>query len=164
VLVEWGEKDITLQLLSILGEEYAAEYSFIRSKMADLLANIGDSTIANELLEFLHDEQVKSHIRARAADALSALELDGLLPEIRAMVVNENIDAMVRGRAAHCLIQADNGVTWLTELLQREDIREEVYLALYSAARQSGIRIFGGTGEGYEVLPLQTNRAGVRSP
>jgi len=150
--------------MKILRKDYPSSSNFVRLKMADLLANIGDSSIAIELLSFLRDETVKSHIRARAADALSAFDLNGLIPEIRALIVNENIDALVRGRAVHCLIQTDNGVTWLIELLQREDIREEVYLALYSTARQSGMRIFAGAREGYEVLPLQTNRTGVRSP
>jgi hypothetical protein len=64
------------------------------------------------------------------------------------------VDALVRGRAAGCLAQAEQGVTWLIELLDREEIGEEAYLALYRAAQQAGVRVFRMDG-GYQVLPLQ---------
>jgi HEAT repeat protein len=153
-LVEWGEKDIAPQLMTILQEEAPRAFSFVRMKMADLLASLGDATVAGELLGFLSSEQVEPRIRARAADALSALDLNGFMTDVRTLVTDEQVDSLVRSRAAHCLVQAENGVSWLIELLDREDICEEVYLALYNASRQAGVRVFRTEG-GYEVLPPQ---------
>jgi hypothetical protein len=106
-------------------------------------------------LDFLRDEDVEPRVRARAAEALAALDLDGLVAHTRSFVTDEGIDPLVRGRAANCLTQDENGVTWLVELLNREDIGEEVYLALYNASRQAGVRVFKSV-EGYEVLSLQS--------
>ncbi len=154
-LVEWGEKDIAPQLMRILKQDWPPEASFVRLKMADLLAGLGDSTVAHELLDFLRNEQVKPHIRARVADALSALDLDDLANNIRSLVTDKNIDTIVRGKATHCLIQHKEGVACLIELLCQEDIKEEVYVALTTAARQSGVRVFATSKGNHEVLPIQ---------
>jgi HEAT repeat protein len=153
-LVESGEKDIAPQLMIILREDAPRSYSFVRVKMAELLASLGDASVTGELLSFLWDEQVEPHIRARAADAFAALDLDGLVTDVRALVTDGGVDPLVRGRAAHCFVQVECGVAWLIELLDREDIGEEVYLALYNASRQAGVRVFRSE-EGYEILPLR---------
>jgi HEAT repeat protein len=155
-LVSLGERDTAEQLVVLLREEDLATY--VRLTVADLLASLGDSTIAPQLLVFLRDEHVEPRIRARAADALSALDLNGLVAAVRALVTDEQVDPLVRGRAAYCLAQDENGVAWLVELLEREDIREEVCLALYHASRQAGVRVFARPEGGYEVLPLQHNQ------
>lgn len=155
-LVWFGERDITEQLMGILQEENLAAYA--RLTMADLLASLGDSTIARKLFGFLQAEHVDAHIRARAADALSALDLNGLIADIKSLVTDERVDPLVRGQAAYCLAQAENGVTWLVELLEREDIGEEVYLALHHASRQAGVRVFARPEGGYKVSPLQTTQ------
>ena len=152
-LVRSGERDITEQLVAVLQEEKLPTY--VRSTMADLLANLGDPTVARQLLTFLRDEGVEAPIRARAADALSALELKGLMAEVRALVTDERVDSLVRGRAARCLAQDKDGVAWLIELLEREDIAQEVYLALYHASRQAGVRVFAAPDSAYRVLPIQ---------
>ena len=154
-LVEWGSKDIAPQLMNILRDDAPPETSFVRRRMAELLASLGDSTIASQLLAFIQDEHVEPHIRASAADALSALDLDNLIADIKVLVTDEQVDSLVRGRAVHCLTQGENGVSWLVRLLEREDIREEVYLALHRASRQAGVRVFSRPKGGYEVLPLQ---------
>ena len=153
-LAEWGEKDIAPLLVAILREDAPEGLSFVRAKMADLLASLGDSTVAGELLSFLWNEQAEPSIRARAADALSALNLSGLVTDIRALVADERVSPLIRGRAARCLAQDKNGVAWLVELLDRKDIEEEVYRALYRASRQAGVRVFARSVGGYEVLPL----------
>ena len=154
-LCERGERDIAPQLMSILKEDYPPDSSFVRLKMADLLANLGDATITNELLAFLRDEQVKPHIRVRVADALSTFDLDGLITNIRSLVTDKNVDSLVRGKATQCLIQDKNNLADLIRLLAEEDIKEEVYIALNTAARQSGVRIFANSHGNYEVLPIQ---------
>lgn len=154
-LVEWGEKDIAPQLMTILQEDASSVHSFVRLKMADLLANLGDPTVARQLLTFLRDDGVEARIRARAADALSALDLKGLMAEVRALVTDERVEPLVRGRAARCLAQDKDGVAWLIELLEREDIAQEVYLALYHASRQAGVRVFAAPNGAYHVLPIQ---------
>jgi len=123
-------------------------------RMADLLGGLGDAAIARRLFGLLGDQGLDAHVRARAADALSTLDLDGLATEVKTLAANPGVDALVRGRAAGCLAQAEQGVAWLIELLDREDIGEEVYLALYRAAQQAGVRVFRADG-GYQVLPLQ---------
>ncbi|MCP4614087.1 MAG: HEAT repeat domain-containing protein, partial [Planctomycetes bacterium] len=160
-LVERGEKDIASPLLAILRADsppefsYPLEFSSVRLRMADLLAKLGDSTVAGELLEFLRDEQVKPHIRVRAADALNALDLSGLTTDIKTFISDPAGDALVRGRAAFCLAQDENGVAWLVELIAQDDIQEEVYAALRFAARQANVRVFAAPDSGYEVVPLQ---------
>ena len=121
-LVWFGERDIAQQLMMLLQAEDLPE--FVRLTMANLLANLGDANIARQLLDFLCDERVEARMRARAADALSALDLRGPLADVRALVTDEQVAPLVRGRAAHCFAQAENGVTWLVELLEREDIAE----------------------------------------
>jgi len=121
-----------------------------------LLGGIG--TYVRQLLTFLRDEGVEALIRARAADALSALELKGLMAEVRALVTDERVEPLVRGRAARCLAQDKDGVDWLIELLEREDIAQEVYLALYHASRQAGVRVFVRPEGGYEASPLQSTQ------
>jgi HEAT repeat protein len=151
-LVSFGERDIAGRLVTLLQERSLSTH--IRLRMADLLAGLGDSTVAPQLLHFLRIEDVEPRVRARAADALSALELDGLVADIGTLVTDEGVDPLVRGRAVHCLVQDENGVACLIELLDREDIGEEVYLALHRASRQLGVRVFRSE-EGYEALPLQ---------
>ena len=67
-------RDIAPQLMKVL-QEPDINVS-VRVKMADLLASVGDSTVASQLLAFLGDENDDPHVRARAADALSTLNLD----------------------------------------------------------------------------------------
>jgi len=117
------------------------------------LTNLGDSTIAPQLLVFMRDEQVEPRIRAEVADALSALDLSDLIADARALVTDEQVDPLVRGRAAHCLAQHEDGVNWLVELLEREDIGEEAYLALHRASRQAAVRVFAKPEGGYEISP-----------
>jgi HEAT repeat protein len=152
-IVDWGSRDISSQLMDLLHEEIPPTHSFVQLKMVDLLADIGDTTVAPELLAFLWDEQVRPHLRVRAAEALSELTLNGLIPEIKELIVAENVDSLVRGRAARCLAQDKNGVAELGALLDREDIGEEVYGILRTAARQAGVRVFAKAGGGYEILP-----------
>jgi HEAT repeat protein len=151
-LVLFGERDLAGQLVTLLQEKSLP--SFVRLKAADLLASLSDSTVAPQLLDFLQDEDVEPRVRARAADTLSALDLNGLVANVRALVTDERVDSLVRGRAANCLTQDKNGVAWLIELLDRDDIGEDVYSALYNASRQAGVSVFRTEG-GYEVLPLQ---------
>jgi HEAT repeat protein len=152
-LVSVGERDIAPQLVSLLQERDLP--TFVRLKAADLLSGLGDSTAAPQLLLFLRDEDVEPRVRARAADALAALDLDdGLVADLRSLLTDEGVDPLVRGRAARSLVQFEQAVAWLSDLLARGDIGEEVYLALYDASRQAGIRVFSSE-EGYQVLPLQ---------
>jgi HEAT repeat protein len=151
-LVQFGERDITKQLMMVLQEDLRTH---VRLEMANLLANIGDSTIARQLLDFLRDERADTHIRARAADTLGALDLNDLMADIKVLVTDGQVEPLVRGRAAYCLAQDENGMAWLVELLEREDIGEEVYLALHSASRQAGVRVFARPEGGYEASPLQ---------
>jgi hypothetical protein len=85
---------------------------------------------------------------------LSVLDLDDLTTDVKALVTDERVDPLVRGRAAHCLAQDEDGVAWLVELLERDELREEVYLALYRASRQASVRVFASPTGGYQVLPL----------
>ena len=60
----------------------------------------------------------------------------------------------MRGRLAHCLAQDKDGVHRLVDLLGREDIGEEVYLALHSASQRAGVRVLAGAEGSHEILPL----------
>ena len=158
-LVSQGERDITEQLMMMLLLQDENLSISARLRMANLLADIGDSTVAYRLLSFIRDEHVDSLLRARAADTLSTLELNGLTGQIRTLVGNEQVDSLVRSRLVYCLVQDENGATWLVELVGREDIGEESYLALYRASRQTGVRVFATPENGYEIRPLQSTQA-----
>ena len=71
------------------------------------------------------------------------------------MLSDEQLNPLVRGRAVHCLIQSEKSLTWLVELLDQEDIKEEVYLALYQASRQSGFRVCVSSEGGYDIVRPQ---------
>ena len=151
-LVRSGERDIAEQLMALLQEEDLR--LLVRLRMIDLLVSLKDSMIAPRLLDFLGNEQADAHIRARAVDTLSVLDLNDLTADVKALVTDHRVDPLVRGRAAYCLAQDENGVAWLVELLERDDLREEVYLALHHASRQAGVRVFARPTGGYQVLPL----------
>ena len=158
-LIECGEHDIAVDLVHILRQDLEPESSFVRLKMVELNAALGDLTINGQLLDILEDEAVKPLIRARVADALSALGASDHMPRVKAFVANENFLAAVRGRAVQCLVDAEDGVDCLMELLDRPDIGEDAYLALFRAARRSGQRILACAEGGYRSVPIHKPEA-----
>jgi len=156
-LIRFGERDIAEQFMTLLREKDLP--ASVRLRMTDLLASLGDSAVVPELLDFLQDEHVDAPIRARAADALSTLNLRSFLSDVKDLVMDEEVDSLVRGRATHGLIQDENGIAWLTGLLQREDIAEEAFLALYDACQQAGVRVFAESNGDYHIQPTETTPA-----
>jgi HEAT repeat protein len=128
-----------------------------RRRMVRHLAGLGDPTIAHHFLNSLREEVVDRRIRAENAEALDAFDLQIIADEVRALVIDESVDSLVRGRAVQSLAQDEDRISWLLELMERKDITEEVFLALYGASRQAGVRVFR-TKEGYEILPLEAAR------
>ncbi len=152
-LASSGDRDAAEQLITVLQEDTLAGY--VRAKMAELLASLGDSRVARRLLALLPNERVDLRVRAAVANTLTALDLQGLMADVQALVADERVDAGVRGRLAYCLAQDKDGVHRLVDLLGREDIGEEVYLALRSASQRAGVRVLAGAESGYEIVPLQ---------
>ena len=146
VLVECGERDISKSLLTVLKTDLPPRTSFVRLRMAELLASIGDPTMVPELFSVLGDESIPAHIRRRAADALATFDTERIAEAVAAFVLDGQRPLSVRARAVHCLPANHDTIRRLVDWIDRQDIGDEAYLALHRTSRRCGVRILKKAG------------------
>ena len=151
VLLECGERDISSSLLTVLKADLPPESSFVRLRMAELIANIGDPSIAPALFSALGEDAMPPHIRQRVADALSTFDVTPFVDGLTAMALDDQHPLVVRKASVLCLAGAPDAVDRLMAWLDRPDVGDAAYAALYRAARRQGVRIMAHADGGYFI-------------
>ena len=88
----------------------------VRSSIASALGQLGERSVAHDLVPLLSNEQIDGYVRSRIASALGMLTDDEMI------------------------------VRSLAELISTSDIADDIHRALWSMSRQAGVSIYVSNG------------------
>lgn len=116
----------------------------IQGHIAIALVQLGERSIAPELLPLLSNEKVSVQARQIIADTLGAFGERSHIPEMLQLLSNSQVDKDVRKHIAIALGQLANDETTvrtLAECLKISDIQDVIHSVLWKVSREARVSV-----------------------
>ncbi len=117
----------------------------MRQSIAYALGQVGERSIAPQLLQLLSDEQLDSRVRQRIAGALGRIGEPSIVPRLLQLLSDGQLDQSLRQYIAEALRPLDTDeatIQVLAALLPISDMADSIHQLLWTMSRQMGVRIF----------------------